>query len=127
MTISKQSTILTNFLVVTCVVLGILLWLSRVELDQERHLNELDTKHDRQLVGSTTLWKGSKGKDFTYNLRSFDDGRTWVAVEYDDDWRMKIKGDAEVLYPGLVQSIKAMHALVPPCLNLQFCNPEAYR
>lgn len=65
-------------------------------------------EHWRQKVGSTTLWNGEMT---SYNLRSFDAGETWYQVEYDKDWRMRIVGNAETLYPGLIKSVVAMDEL----------------
>lgn len=103
--------VLAIMLALACVVLTGLLWQAREDLSQQRHTEQERTKHYRQLVGMTTLLKGSNGTAVDYNLRSFDGGHTWVAVEYDDEWRMRIKGDAEVLYPGLVAQAQAMDRL----------------
>lgn len=70
------------------------------------------SRHERQLVGGTALWAGSHGAMLDYNLRSFDDGKTWYSVKYDDDFRMTIEGEAETLYPGLVAIVHGVDALV---------------
>lgn len=68
-------------------------------------------EREKWLVGGTSMWKGSEGKPFNYNLRSWDAGKTWYAVEYTGDGMMTIKGEAESLYPGLVATIQAWDRL----------------
>ena len=50
-------------------------------------------------------------KYFNYHIRSWDAGKNWYAVEYDNDWGIKILGDAKEMYPGLLEHIKAIDAL----------------
>lgn len=47
----------------------------------------------------------------SYQLQSLDGGRTWYAVEYQEDGVVKVLGNADSLYPGLVENIEAFDAL----------------
>lgn len=126
MTIEKaQHHIIGGLLIVTAV-LGYQLWQAKSDLAQQQAQYQNHFKYHRQLVGGTRLWKGSKGEMVNYNLRSFDSGRSWVAVEYDEDWRMRIKGDAESLYPGLVNTVLAGQRLIEssPGGKLDVSNPR---
>jgi hypothetical protein len=53
--------------------------------------------------GGTSLWNG---KMINYNLRSFDGGKTWYACEYGDKM-VKILGEVETVYPGLMKTLIA--------------------
>lgn len=55
--------------------------------------------------------KEKDGNYFNYDLRSWDAGKNWYAVEIDDDWGIKILGDAKVLYPKLLEHIEGMDDL----------------
>ena len=64
--------------------------------------------------GGTSLYSppGWNEKYFNYDLRSWNAGKDWYAVEYDKDldcgrWGLKILGDANELYPGLLEHLKA--------------------
>ena len=51
------------------------------------------------------------GEYFNYNLKSWDGGKVWYAIEYDTDcvggqWGITILGRADELYPGLLQHIE---------------------
>ncbi len=68
--------------------------------------------------GSTSLYKypGQEGKHCNYHLRSWDAGKTWYAVEYDkeingDRWGLTILGEANELYPGLLEHLQAWDSL----------------
>ena len=86
-------------------------WLGSESRQDE--LNNLQTriddafKHWDQRVGGTTLIEGAD----SYNLRTFDSGKNWYAVAYDDDWAMSIIGSAEDVFPGLINHLNGMKAL----------------
>ena len=46
-----------------------------------------------------------------YDLRSFDGGKRWYAVEHDKNDGMIIRGVAEDIFPGLLGRIRGMEAL----------------
>ena len=69
---------------------------------------ELATEHWGSKSGGTTLLTGDI---INYNLKTFDSGKTWYAVEIDREWGMTIIGEAEDVYPGLLDHIKAWNAL----------------
>jgi hypothetical protein len=81
------------------------------EIDNMQSRLDRTFKHWDSKVGGTTLWPDSKGENINYNLKSFDSGNTWYAVEYDDNWGMKIAGEAEVIYPGLIKSLEGRDQL----------------
>ncbi len=64
-----------------------------------------------RMQGCTSLWSGSNGKMITYDIRSFDGGKKWYAVEIVND-TIEIKGKVDVVYPGLMDSLKAWDAIV---------------
>lgn len=74
-------------------------------------------KTDLRHQGATSLYhppnwdKEKDGNYFNYDLRSWDAGKNWYAVEVDDDWGVKILGDAEVLYPNFLKHLDAWDAL----------------
>ncbi len=75
--------------------------LSNLRLDQT-------TQHLDSKVGGTMLLTGEW---ISYNLKSYDDGKHWYAIEYGDDWGITILGEAEEVYPGLLKHIDAMDRL----------------
>lgn len=60
--------------------------------------------------GFTTLYKGQES--LNYNLRSFDGGKNWYAVEETVTGGVKILGLSEEVYPGLLKHLEAMDHLV---------------
>lgn len=103
--------LLIAVLLVASGVTSALMFHFKIELDRVVTAREERTKHQLALVGSTRLWSGSNGEFFNYHLRSFDGGASWVAINMADDGRMKILGDAEALYPGLLAAIQHGHDL----------------
>lgn len=63
--------------------------------------------------GSTSLMPNLKQGEFlNYELRSFDGGKNWYAVQSDFKTEtVKILGEAETVYPGLMKHLNAMDAL----------------
>lgn len=58
--------------------------------------------------GGTTIG----GKLINYNLRSWDGGKNWYAVDYSFETKeFKIIGEAEKVYPGLLHHLKAWDTL----------------
>jgi len=57
--------------------------------------------------GGTSLWPGSHGNMFMYDLRSFDGGRSWYAVKSKDNVLI-VLNEAETIYPGLLNSLAAL-------------------
>ena len=61
--------------------------------------------------------KEKDGDSFNYDLRSWDGGKVWYAVEFDKDcvdglWGLKILGRADELYPGLIDHIEGWDSLL---------------
>lgn len=48
----------------------------------------------------------------TYDLRSFDGGQRWYAVESDPDGGLMICGASEDVFPGLMAHLEGMDALI---------------
>ncbi|GEM_PF-3112238 len=61
-----------------------------------------------QKQGGTTLVPGAN----SYDLRSFDGGKNWYAVEQTKESGMKILGPADKIYPGLLEHLYAFETLV---------------
>jgi hypothetical protein len=59
--------------------------------------------------GGTSLWSGSTNF-VMYDLRSFDGGKNWYAVNNTDG--VKILGKADEVYPGLMKQMDAVDAMV---------------
>ena len=56
--------------------------------------------------------KEKDGSHFNYEIRSWDGGMNWYAIDHDfDSKEFKILGDAEELYPGLLEHIIGMDQL----------------
>ncbi|HYF05050.1 MAG TPA: hypothetical protein VEA59_02670 [Patescibacteria group bacterium] len=48
----------------------------------------------------------------SYNLESFDGGKTWFAIKWTDDWQCIYLGAAETVYPGLLARLQGFDALI---------------
>ena len=87
---------------------------------KKRQVNE--SKIELQHSGGGLLyfpptWDVKKnGNSFNYDIRSWDGGKIWYAVEIDTNcvdglWGIKILGRANELYPGLVKHIESWNVL----------------
>lgn len=83
----------------------------QVDVDNARETVDRAFRHWDSKTGGTVLWPGSDGENLNYNLKTFDSGKHWYVIEYDQDWGMKIIGDAEEVYPGLLDQIERMEQL----------------
>lgn len=70
-----------------------------------RRLDHYQSTYDSK-QGWTSLY-GNFDKGLSYNLKTFDGGKTWYACEYGDNWELKILGEAEQVYPGLMANLDA--------------------
>lgn len=64
--------------------------------------------------GATSTYgdKGLHNKMLNYDLRSWDGGKTWYVVDYNfDSKELKVIGEAEKIYPGLVKHLDAWDKL----------------
>ncbi len=85
--------------------LGVSIFSLKDDLAQsERTLTHI-TRHLDSKTGGTSLLTGDM---ISYNLKTFDGGKHWYATEYDEDWGVIILGEAEEVYPGLLEHIEAM-------------------
>jgi hypothetical protein len=105
-----------DFLISVAVIITICLMFRHVQnknVRMERELNHYRTTYLSK-VGCTSLWQGSGGKMVNYELRSFDAGKTWYAVERHGELGeyLTILGKAEVVYPGLMDSLRKTDALI---------------
>lgn len=94
------------------------------ELLTLRRSKEYFDKTYLQKTGSTATYVPPEcdfGEHFFYDLRSFDGGNTWYAVKEAFAWGeitttqnrfVKILGEAEVVYPGLLENITAWDELI---------------
>jgi len=86
-------------------------------LSQKRHLKEWESTHLSK-QGATCLWEGSKGQMVSYNLRSFDGGKNWYAVDINiASNEVKVVGPAEEKFPGLVKHIENWNKLTTHVLD----------
>jgi len=61
-----------------------------------------------QKQGSTTMFgdNGFHNPPFQYDLRSWDGGKNWYAVNYDFATReLKVLGEVETIYPGFMKHL----------------------
>ena len=72
----------------------------QVEVDSALQVADSVFRHWDGKSGGTVLWPGSNREVVNYNLRTFDSGKNWYAVEYDQDWGMRITGGVDKVYPG---------------------------
>ncbi len=79
------------------------------DLAQSERTLARTTQHLDSKGGGTKLLTGEM---ISYNLRTFDSGKHWYAIEYDDDWGLIILGEAEEVYPGLLKHLDAMDNLI---------------
>jgi len=87
------------------------------ERQEERSKIELSHSGGGVLYLPPNWDKEKDGDSFNYNLRSWDGGKVWYAVEYDkecvdDLWGIKIIGRAAELYPGLLEHIEGWDTLL---------------
>ncbi len=96
-------------LAVTVLVLGI----NHINLKgdlarSERTLSRV-TQHLDSKSGGTKLLTGEM---INYNLKTFDGGKHWYAVERIDAGGVIILGEAEEVYPGLLKHLDALDNLI---------------
>ena len=104
-----MSQIITVLLVGLVAVSGIAGYNHHVyEISKRDREIEYLTQHRDFKSGGTSLLTG---EPINYNLRTFDGGRTWYAVEFDNESRMTILGEAEEVFPGLLDHISALDRL----------------
>jgi len=118
---SKELKIMMTILICAAIglvfIIGLLVGKEYLKSDNEKRL-ERDNKYMsetylRKHGGTSTYGEGEIGKDFVnYDLRSWDAGKNWYAVDYDFDTEtVKIMGEAEEVYPGLLKHLEAWDAL----------------
>jgi len=87
-----------------------------------KHRQEIRCKVQLRHSGGTSLYypptwdKEKDGDYFNYDIRSFDGGKNWYSVEIDqhcvdNHWGFKVLGDANELYPGLLEHIISWDSL----------------
>lgn len=121
--ISTALTILCIFLFLVGIALHALIAPDLIDYKNMKEREEERSKVNLQHSGGGCLYfppdwdKEKDGEHFNYHLKSWDGGKTWYAVEYDEDcvdglWGLKILGLAEELYPGLIDHINGWDNLV---------------
>lgn len=79
--------------------------LHKQNLRLQRDLTYFESTYTRK-SGYTAFWSGSTN-GVNYDLRSFDGGKNWYAVEMDNGKdTLTIKGPAETIYPGLMKNLQ---------------------
>lgn len=75
----------------------------------EKKVSEYYEKTYLRLSGGTSLYNNSI---INYDLRSWDAGKNWYVVDYNFDTKeLKILGEVEKVYPGLMKHLKTMDDL----------------
>jgi len=100
--------ILSGMLFMSIALFNIALNNANNRADRAEQTIERLTEYTDRKSGGTSLLTGS---NINYDLRTFDGGLTWYAVERNNDWGFKIIGDSEEVYPGLLDHIEAMDRL----------------
>lgn len=95
-------------LIVVIMTMGFSIFDLKNDLDQSKRTLDYTTRHLDSKGGGTVMLTG---EFINYNLKTFDSGKHWYAIEYDDCWGMTILGEAEDVYPGLLKHIDAMDKL----------------
>jgi type II secretory pathway pseudopilin PulG len=70
-----------------------------------RQLDSYTSTYDSK-QGWTRMY-GDSDKGLSYNIHTFDGGKTWYACEWSDNWELKILGEVEKVYPGLMSHLEA--------------------
>ena len=140
-----SATTLLTILIVGFFLLGITLHaLIYPDLKEFREMKERERKRSKvelRQYGSSSLyfppdWDVKRdGNTFTYDIRSWDAGKTWYVVEIEKNCiedlnGIKILGRANDLYPGLVNHLKKWDILTKHIkLNgpINPNNPEEYK
>lgn len=98
--------------VLTLFLTSSLFWISLLNANNRADRAELTierlTEHTGRKSGGTSLLTGT---NINYDLRTFDSGNTWYAVKRNDDWGISIIGEAEEVYPGLLDHLEAWDTL----------------
>jgi len=66
------------------------------------------------LQGGTTMYgpKGFENPILNYHLESWDAGKNWYVIDYNfDKDEFKVRGEAETIYPGLIEHLQAWNKL----------------
>jgi hypothetical protein len=109
MTKSMLELIVFGSIITFCLAIGT--WNLHVDNQRMKHsLDYYDANYLRK-QGGTTSWPGSKGGWVNYDLRSFDAGKHWYVVTNNGDGFV-IVGEAEKIYPGLIDNLDAWDAIV---------------
>jgi len=102
-----------NFFVAIAFIMVFILTLTTFHFKNNAERNERNyeqiTRHLDSKSGGTSML--TDGEFINYQLKTFDSGKTWYAIEYDDDWGVTILGEAEDIFPGLLQHLEAMNEL----------------
>jgi hypothetical protein len=106
MKIKISETYLFGIIIILCLATGC--W--NLHTDNVKMKSELDYYNTNYLskIGGTSTWNGQM---LVYNLRSFDAGKHWFAVTNSGDGFVVV-GEAEKLYPGLIDNLKAWDEIV---------------
>ncbi len=102
-------------------------WGKSNKIENQKQEIEIITKHWDSKSGFTTTYLGETG-GLSYNLRSFDDGKHWYKVEYNEkDSGWHILGEVETLHPGLLEHLESWDKIMSKkSLNINSVNsPDA--
>lgn len=107
--------------------LSALLTVSHRDLSKMEAGRDLRLKYEKQRSGSIQMGAGyaDNGGFLNYDLRSFDGGKVWYAVEREPGGGFRILGEADTIYPDLRQSLAALDQLTDLGYSLQGLEPPA--
>lgn len=86
----------------------LLLYFHYEKSEEVRKLQKIvDSYSERYLKrqGGTRMYK--EDEMLNYNLMSVDGGQIWYAFEYGKNWEVRILGEVEKVYPGLMAHLDA--------------------
>lgn len=105
----------TGFLVCALISMLIYAYVFHHKIVEYKSMKEYNLRHQ----GTTGLYLppewdiNTNDKLFNYDIRSWDGGQNWYAVEYKSDTKeLKVIGDVDTLYPGLLKKIEGLNDLI---------------
>jgi len=103
-----------NAIIATVSVITIVILYNFYYVPLKQRVNSLEKA--KSISDTTNLYKQGGttigGKLINYNLRSWDAGKNWYAVDYNFDTKeFKIIGEAEKVYPGLLHHLESWDRL----------------
>jgi hypothetical protein len=104
--------VVKRFSIMISMTLGLVLGYFLFSEDQETIDQYNYYEENYQTKMGSTMMLTDKTDWTSYELRTFDGGKNWYAVQSDvSDGSVRVLGDADSIYPGLVRHIDGMEKL----------------